>query len=285
MTTVFETMDRPRAGSVNSPPSLLCNTTNYQEDMVSSDSTRSRSEASYLYEYNSKTLLKKAQSIKKSGIFWHDSSIMKSQDIQESSDIGTTILRNRAKSTALPDNSAQASLVPKKVVQPKVMKYVQKTSNLFDPLEKVAVSFALPESIVFYKGVHELDGQTYILKKIRIFLKDDEDIKDHPAYQEILMVKDNSSNADIRYVNSWVELEKEILCEDSGENDGLFVQICIQMRYINSSIKLVKDLLLWSDSCGKSCDEDTLFDMAEDICDQIDLTKNDDFEKICAKYG
>ncbi len=97
------------------------------------------------------------------------------------------------------------------------MKYIQKTSNLFDPLEKVPVSFDLPSNVSFFKGVHELEGQTYILKKIRIYLGNDEDIKEHPAYKQILMVKDNCLPVDIRYVNSWVELDNNHK-ENSGEN-------------------------------------------------------------------
>lgn len=165
------------------------------------------------------------------------------------------------------------------------MKYIQKTSALFSPLERITTSFPLQNEVEFYKGVHELEGQTYLLKKIRVFLTNDEDIKDHPVYQEVLMVKDNALPVDIRYVNSWVELDQDHDTQNPNHKNGVYVKLCLQMRYINNSVKLVKDLLLWSLPEGKKFDEDTLYDMAEEICDNVSLTNIHEFTAICAKFA
>mmetsp|Transcript_39481 Transcript_39481/g.39036 ORF Transcript_39481/g.39036 Transcript_39481/m.39036 type:complete len:213 (+) Transcript_39481:280-918(+) len=209
---------------------------------------------------------------------------MNSQDTDKSRNISAEISLNKVKSTALPGGSTRTHLLPRKGNKPNVMRYVRKTSDLFSPLEKVPVSFSLPENTTFFKGVHELEGQTYILKKIRIFLKNDEDIKNHPAYKEISLIKDNSLPVDIRYVNSWVELEKGTSYENSEKSQGIFVKLCIQMRYINNPVKLVKDLLLLSKAANKNYDEDMIYDMAEDICAQLKLAKNQNITNVCEKY-
>lgn len=273
-------MGRPRAVSVNSPTSFLWKSSWNQDDSVSSEFSKSGSEAGCIYAYSSQTLLKKAKSLKKTKGLISDASLCtKSQDTKDSSNVSSEISWSRAKSTIVPPTSTTPLLGGKGGAKPKVMKYITDLSKLFDSLVLVPISFDCPENIAFYKGVHDLDGFTYIVKKIRIVMKNNEDIKEHPSYKEILKVKDNSLPVDIHYVNSWVELST-----NAPENsDEVAVELCIQMRYVSQRVKLVKDLLIWTKGTNKSFDEDTLYDMAEDICDQC--TSNGQIAEAIAKLG
>jgi hypothetical protein len=106
-------------------------------------------------------------------------------------------------------------------------------------------SFNHPENVCFFKATHELDGQNYILKKIRIFVKNDEEIKEHPAYDEISLIKDNELPFEIRYVNSWIELdENSEPVEKSVSATGVYVFLYLQMRYTKDYIKLARDLII-----------------------------------------
>ena len=261
--TETERMERPRAFSVNSPPSSLWKSS-YREDSISSDFSKSSTEAGFIYAYSSQTLLTKAKSLKKTnGLINDASSFMKSQDTKDSSTVSVDHLCSRSKLKTILGSSTTSLSSEQGKDEPKVMKYVKDSSILFESLALVPVNFNCSNDVTFYKGVHELDGQTYILKKIRIFMKNNEDIKSHPSYNEILKVKDNSLPVDILYVNSWIELSQNQNSESSEE--GLFVEICIQMRYTNKKVKLVKDLMIWSQNPSKNFDEDTTYDLAEDI--------------------
>lgn len=152
-------------------------------------------------------------------------------------------------------------------------------------------SFSHDRDVHFYKAVHELDGQTYVIKKRRIFISPDQDIKEHPAYDEIISVKDTKKIMNIRYVNSWVELDSEC-SPNSTMSNGLNVYLCIQMRYIPSSAnnfsndhelkefnskdleKLARDLIILSGT-QKDLDEDTLYDMSEDLIDDARALTDD----------
>ena len=223
----------------------------------------------------------KAKSLTKSkGLTDDAQSLMKSHDALKTSNMSTEFSLSRAKSTIVPNSSTISSPFPAKVGEPKVMKYVKNTSCLFNPLTPVEVAFNCERNVTFFKGVHELDGFTYILKKIKIFLKNDEDIKRNIAYKELLRVKDIPLPVDIHYVSSWVELDKSDNSENSENNEGISVLLCIQMRYISDKIKLIKDLLILSNNYLKNYDEDTVYDMSEDICDQTLLEDKEKLIKI-----
>lgn len=155
------------------------------------------------------------------------------------------------------------------------MKYVQNLSSLFETMELLSPPFELPQNVKFYKAVHELDGNTYIVKKTKFFIQNDEKLKHHPAPRQIAEVKQPKNWADIRYVNSWVELDQNQ--ENSGEeaqktSEGLHLLLCIQMRYTNDLTKLAKDLVIFSGR--EDLDEDTVYDIAEDTLEKVDQHQN-----------
>lgn len=154
----------------------------------------------------------------------------------------------------------------------KVRMHISEFSRMFENIQEITPEFAIPEEVVFYKAEHELDGQTYILKKRRIFLKNEEEIHEHAAYAEIAQIKDNRVSLDIRYVNSWVELDAERCieaCEACEAKDGLHVLLFIQMRYTNDFTKLASDLIIQKHA-DQDLDEDTIEEMSEDIIDKAD---------------
>lgn len=219
-------MERPRAVSVNSPSSYLWKSGTYKEDSYSSDFSRPGSEAGFIYAYSSQTLLQKAKSLKKTnGVI--GATLFKSQGSPDSGAVSTEFSWSRTKSTVVSESINSSTLSPAKSTKPLVMKYVSKLSELFEKMEKVTANFTISENVDFYKATHELDGQTYILKKIRIFVKNDEDFKEHPSYDEIKLVKDNRLPFELRYVNSWIELDES----SEPSQDGQHVLLCIQMRY------------------------------------------------------
>jgi len=156
------------------------------------------------------------------------------------------------------------------------MKYVQDFSSSFENesilLEEIHFEFR----VQYLKAIHVLDGQTYILKKIHIFLLNDQDIQDHPVYKQILEVKDSNLPLNIRYVNSWVELDStfKINSQQIDTNSGLNVILCIQMRYIDDFERLAKDLIV-ATSADKNLDEDTIDEMADNSYEEaMTLIKN-----------
>ena len=155
------------------------------------------------------------------------------------------------------------------------MKYVQNLSSLFETMELLRVPFELPSNDYFYKAVHELDGNTYVVKKTKFFIRSDEKLKHHPACKQIAEVKKSKNWTDIRYVNSWVELdqdEQNLEEEAKQTTEGLHLLLCIQMRYTKDLTKLAKDLLIFSGR--EDLDEDTVYDIAEDTLEQIDQHQN-----------
>lgn len=158
--------------------------------------------------------------------------------------------------------------------RPKVLKYVQDFSALFEKMTLIQPDFSCSPDVFYYKAEHELDGQTYIIKKRKIFIENGQEIHEHPAYREILGVKDSCLPVNIRYVNSWVELEDPNRKDQPCQYDnGLNVYLCIQMRYIKDFVKLARDLIISGDN--RNLDEDTLDDMSEDTYDEAKvLTAN-----------
>jgi hypothetical protein len=134
---------------------------------------------------------------------------------------------------------------------------------MFENIQLIIPDFECPEEVAFYKAEHELDGQMYILKKRRIYLKNDEEIHEHPAYAEISQIKNNRVSLDIRYVNSWIELDSKRYTKVSDPNDGLYVHLFIQMRYTNDFTKLASDMITRT-KADQNLDEDTIEDMSED---------------------
>mmetsp|Transcript_16316 Transcript_16316/g.18096 ORF Transcript_16316/g.18096 Transcript_16316/m.18096 type:complete len:86 (+) Transcript_16316:736-993(+) len=53
------------------------------------------------------------------------------------------------------------------------------------------------------------------------------------------------------------------------------------MRFVSCKIKLIKDLLIWSKGTNEDFDEDTIYDMAEDICAQC--TNKGQIAEACSK--
>lgn len=148
------------------------------------------------------------------------------------------------------------------------MKYAQKLSQLFETTVEIIPKFNCAQNVSFFKVTHELDGQTYILKKIRIFVKNDEEIKEHPWYEEISKIKDNKLPFEIRYVNSWIEVdENSEQAEKIVSSLGLYVFLCIQMRYTKDCIKLARDLIISQKGVNDDLDEDMIYDLAEDTCE------------------
>ena len=156
------------------------------------------------------------------------------------------------------------------------MKYAQKISELFETMVEISPKFNCSQNVTFFKATHELDGQTYILKKIRIFVKNDEEIKDHPWYDEISKIKDNKLPFEIRYINSWIELDENLKLADKPiPTNGLYVFLCIQMRYTKNFTKLASDLIISKRGQNDDLDEDTIYDLAEDTLNiSKDLHKN-----------
>lgn len=130
---------------------------------------------------------------------------------------------------------------------------------------EIIPKFNCDNNVSFFKVTHELDGQTYILKKIRIFVKNDEEIKEHPWYEEISKIKDNKLPFEIRYVNSWIELDENLeQAEKIISSPGLYVFLWIQMRYTKDCIKLARDLIISQKGGNDDLDEDMIYDLAED---------------------
>ena len=150
------------------------------------------------------------------------------------------------------------------------MKYIRNFSSVFGKLEVLNCQITEDPSVVYLKAEHELDCQTYILKKRRIFIDNEEEIKEHPAYQEILDTRTNSTPLSVRYVNSWIELDNNGQDDPKTQSDtGVNVVLYIQMRYIKDLSMLTRDLILTS-SNNEELDEDFVDEFSEDIADQIE---------------
>jgi hypothetical protein len=272
-------MERTWPVSISSPPSYSWKSATNKDDSYSSDVSRSGSEAGFVYAYRSQNLLEKANSLKESkGIIGDTSFMLRSQDWPDSDAVTPDFssYRTRTWSTVTPDTFGNSIISPIRAHRPKVMKYAQKLSKLFESMVEINPSFSHPENVCFFKATHELDGQNYILKKIRIFVKNDEEIKEHPAYEEISLIKDNELPFEIRYVNSWIELDENSEPVEKNVNaTGVYVFLYLQMRYTNDYIKLARDLIIskWTEKVN--LDEDTIFVESEDTYNYaLDLHKN-----------
>lgn len=149
------------------------------------------------------------------------------------------------------------------------MKYIRNFSSVFGKIELLDARIVEDPDVVYLKAEHELDCQTYILKKRRIFIQNEEEIKDHPAYKEILEIRTSSTPLSVRYVNSWIELDNNGQDELNVENStGVNVILYIQMRYIKDLSVLARDLILTSGNF-QELDEDLVDDLSDDITDQI----------------
>lgn len=159
----------------------------------------------------------------------------------------------------------------------KVMKYIRDLTTCFEDFKVINEDVCSNgEKVAFYKAQHTLDGQTYILKKRWLYIENHQDIHDHPSYQEILDVKDNSTPLNLRYITSWVELDRDAKPVVTGKKRrGLHVILCIQMRFVDSLKKLAQDLIVLSGNYPNS-DEDTIHDMAEEAYEEVQtLTKKE----------
>lgn len=136
-------------------------------------------------------------------------------------------------------------------------------------MEVIDSNYELDSNVIFLKAEHELDCQTYILKRRKIYIKNDEEIKDHKAYKEILLISDSSLPLNVRYVNSWVELDNgDTYNPNCYQEDGINVILYIQMRYIKDLSSLARDLILSSKNY-KDLDEDDIEELADDTVDEI----------------
>lgn len=257
------------AVSINSPLSTLLKSASSKEDS-SIDFSRSGSEEGFVYAYNLKTLTQKAKSLKKSD--WTTStaaSLVRSHEPQAPGFGKYGMSRARTLSTANSDFTNTLTPSEKsKWNKAKVLKYVQNLSNSFESILPIEPTFVTSQDIKYYKAIHELDGQTYILKKRRIYVENCQEIQDHEAYNEIRRIKDNSATLNIRYVNSWVEVEDPCFSNSYSTTDnGMYVNLCIQMRYISNFELLARDLIILTQPID-DLDEDTLDDMSEDTFDE-----------------
>ena len=124
------------------------------------------------------------------------------------------------------------------------MKYIQDFSNCFENEEVILEGFHEGDRVIYSKADHLLDGQTYILKKQHIWVSQNQDIQDHPAYRQILDIKDNGLSDNVRYYNSWVELEKGTRNTGySNPTSGLGVVLVIQLRNEGETFELPEDLI------------------------------------------
>lgn len=174
--------------------------------------------------------------------------------------------RSRARSGPVEETTTFSSGLILKAAEsePKVLKYVRDLSSSFESETVLEEGFDFDEKYSFVKAEHILDGQTYILKKRWIWVSQDQEIQDHPAYEEILSVKDQSQNLNVRYVTSWVEKDPEMENQfNFTESSGVHVILYIQFRYVTNLLKLGKDLII-SNSTTHTFDEDLVYDMAED---------------------
>lgn len=262
MNSADPTNERPRAVSVNSPLSCFLKSATSKEDSCSSDFSRSWSEAGLIYDYCSQNLLQKAKSIKKSNQnSVGSSSYLRSAKSSEVVAMKYGLTRSQTLPTTTKDsNNTLGPKIATRSSKPKVMKYVQDFSACFEKLESLTFTSSLPNSVTYYKAEHSLDGQTYLLRKNKIFIGQNEEIQEHPAYKEISQIKDCKASEDIQYVNSWVELDRE--SDNLATNQtrsGLYVLLCIQMRYFKDFVTLNRDLVVPSlPARYMSSDEDTI---------------------------
>ena len=155
------------------------------------------------------------------------------------------------------------------------MKYIQDFSDSFEDAELLSEEVEDKTTVQYLKAEHKLDGQTYILKKQHIWVDFDQDIHEHPAYQKILEVRDNQLPLNVRYVNSWIELNNSSQTRSPKiATSGLEVILVIQMRYIGDYFKLAKDLILFTQK-QQAIDEDEMDDMADDAIEEAEnMAKN-----------
>jgi hypothetical protein len=58
---------------------------------------------------------------------------------------------------------------------------------------------------VCHKVKHRLDSNFYAIKKVRIYLALDQDIKEHKVYREIMALPSLNHKNVVRYFGCWVE--------------------------------------------------------------------------------
>lgn len=156
-----------------------------------------------------------------------------------------------------------------KLSKPKVAKYIQDLSGTFSKLKQISWEASNDRDVTYWMAEHELDGQTYILKKRRLFISNEEEIKDHPAYQEIIEVKDNQLPLSVRYINSWVERDKDFTDESKWQlENGLNVVLVIQMRHVDNFVKLAHDAIL-TNPAYQDLDAEAAEDLAEDTIEDV----------------
>ena len=199
------------------------------------------------------------------------SSLAKSQESSSSFKYSHPIVRSRTLSNPSWEFCTHLTWNEQiRVQRPKVLKYIRNFSGSFGKIEILDVPHNKDPNVIYLKAEHELDCQTYILKKRKIFINANEEIKEHTAYKEILDIRTSSIPLNVRYVNSWIELDNNNNEELKNTNDaGVNVILYIQMRYINDLSTLARDLILITNN-SQELDEDFVDELSEDTVDQID---------------
>lgn len=197
-----------------------------------------------------------------------------SQQFSDYEIIQPTLIRSRALSHSVLNRSITTKDCDAKRRRPKIMKYVQELSNSFENEKLLMEEVDETGRIEYLSAEHKLDGQTYILKKEYIAIGFDQDIQDHPAYKKILEVKDSKLYLNIRYVTSWVELDKTPTSNlNSSLQEPINAILIIQIRYVSDFSKLARDLIVFSGEY-KDLDEDDIDDMADDMIREAKNTTN-----------
>ena len=222
--------ERSNTLNANSPPIHLLDSNIIKEDTQNSDYSMSLSEEGFIYAY-CQTFSEKANPRENSGIYsTTESSLSKSQESSNTDRYCTPFSRSRTFSN-LPSELCTNLTWSQKVNthKPKVLKYIRNFSQSFWKFEKLTVNNDSDSDVIFLKAEHELDGQTYILKRRKLFIENDEEIKDHQAYKEILSLNSTSLPLNVRYVNSWVELDQDFTNDELKcyQEDGINVILYI----------------------------------------------------------
>lgn len=282
VSTILPVSDLSKSGNASplltNHPSLV-NYNTYSEttmdDSSNADFNMLYSEAGQIYAYNWQWLLKKAKSIADSIYVESNlSNLELSHQYKVNSQTAPITFRERAYSGPILTRSKTSKSWEGKR-KPKVMKYIQDFSDSFENAELLSEEVEDKTTVQYLKAEHKLDGQTYILKKQHIWVDFDQDIHEHPAYQKILEVRDNQLPLNVRYVNSWIELNNSSQTRSPKiATSGLEVILVIQMRYIGDYFKLAKDLILFTQK-QQAIDEDEMDDMADDAIEEAEnMAKN-----------
>lgn len=263
---------------MNHPSLVLLNTFSETtaDDSNSSDFAIIQPDADYPYAYVDETQLKKEKSLIKSATL--ESAILTlaaSHSLINDGKMAFKTTRTRANSGPIFKRTKTAKSEDRLPRRPKILRYIQDFSKSFEEETVLLEEIVDGRKVTYSKAKHELDGQVYVLKKEHIYVDFDQDIKEHPAYRQILEIKDSNLPLHVRYVNSWIEREvSELSPKMISENTGINIILVIQMCYVNDFFKLAKDLII-STQVKQGLDEDTIDDMADDAKDEIYLLTKD----------